>query len=75
MNLSQLRAAKDGDELQGHEVRGLQFRALKLRGSFYLYYRAKSGQRRRPKLGDFPTGRSIRAVTRATGIPTGPARG
>ena len=55
MHLTQIKAAVDGDELTDTEVRGLMLRAQKRRKTFYLYYRTKSGQRRRPKLGDFPT--------------------
>lgn len=55
MNLTQIRAAKEGDELADDEVRGLQLRVWKKKKSFHLYYRTKSGQRRRPKLGDFPS--------------------
>lgn len=54
MNLTQIRAAKEGDELSDDDVRGLQLRVQKKRKTFFLYYRTKSGQRRRPKLGDFP---------------------
>jgi integrase len=54
MNLNQIKAAKAGDELTEDEVRGLQLRVHGERKTFYLYYRTKTGQRRRPKLGDFP---------------------
>lgn len=54
MNLTQIRAAEEGDELSDDDVRGLQLRVQKKRKTFFLYYRTKSGQRRRPKLGDFP---------------------
>lgn len=54
MNLVQIKAAKDGDELVDDDVRGLQLRVRAKRKTFFLYYRTKSGQRRRPKLGDFP---------------------
>lgn len=55
MNLTQIRNASEGAVLIDEEVRGLQLRVQKRRRTFYLYYRTKSGQRRRPKLGDFPT--------------------
>ena len=55
MNLSEIRVAKQGDELVDDDVRGLQLRVQKRRKTFLLYYRTKSGQRRRPKLGDFPS--------------------
>lgn len=54
MNLSEIRIAKIGDILTDDDVRGLQLRVQKKRKTFFLYYRTRSGQRRRPKLGDFP---------------------
>jgi len=55
MQLSEIRAAQPGDVLRDDEVRGLQLRVHSHRRAFYVYYRTRSGQRRRPKLGDFPT--------------------
>lgn len=55
MNLSHIKAAKSGDLLKDDEVRGLELRVQGARKTFYVYYRTRSGQRRRPKLGDFPT--------------------
>lgn len=55
MNLSTIKAAQDGDLLRDDEIRGLELRVQGQRRTFYLYYRTRSGQRRRPKLGDFPT--------------------
>ena len=54
MNINQIRAAKDGVELTDDDVRGLQLRVRGPRKTFYLYYRTRSGQRRRPRLGEFP---------------------
>lgn len=55
MNLSQIKAAQPGDLIRDDEIRGLEFRVQGSSRAFYLYYRTRSGQRRRPKLGDFPT--------------------
>lgn len=41
MTLTEIRAAKEGDELVDDDVRGVQQR----RKTFFLYYRTKSGQR------------------------------
>jgi len=80
MNLSQIRAAKEGDELVDDDVRGLQLRVQKRRKTFFLYYRTRSGQRRRPKLGDFPgmtlaqardAGRALLAEVALGGDPSG----
>lgn len=80
MNLTQIRAAKEGEELSDDDVRGLQLRAQKRSKTFYLFYRTKSGQRRRPKLGEFPamtlaqardTARSLLAEVALGGDPSG----
>lgn len=55
MNISAIKAAQDGELLRDDEIRGLELRVQGQRRTFYLYYRTRSGQRRRPKLGDFPT--------------------
>jgi integrase len=61
VNLTQIKAAVEGDELRDDEVAGLQLRVRGGRKAFFLYYRHKAtGQRRRPKIGDFP------AITLAT---------
>jgi integrase len=54
MKLSEIKAAGKGAWLRDDEVRGLELRVQNARKTFYLYYRTRSGQRRRPKLGDFP---------------------
>lgn len=54
MNSTDLKNALDGDELKDDQVQGLEFRKRGRSGSFLLYYRTKSGQRRRPKIGDWP---------------------
>ena len=55
MKLSEIKAAEKGAWLRDDEVRGLELRVQNARKTFYLYYRTRSGQRRRPMLGDFPT--------------------
>lgn len=55
MNLTQLKTAPEGSLLKDDEVTGLEFRVRDGRRAFYFYYRVKgTGQRRRPKVGDFP---------------------
>lgn len=43
-----------GDEIKDHVVKGLSLRAGARSKSWLLYYRTATGERRRPKLGDFP---------------------
>lgn len=43
------------EDMTDDKVRGLSLRVFPGRKSFYLFYRTKAGQQRRPKLGDFPT--------------------
>lgn len=54
MNLTQIKNAPEGAELRDDEVQGLQLRVRGGNKAFFLYYRTKTGQRRRPKIGDFP---------------------
>lgn len=55
MNLTQLKTAPEGSVLKDDEVTGLEFRVRDGRRAFFFYYRVKgTGQRRRPKVGDFP---------------------
>lgn len=55
MNLTQLKTAPEGSLLKDDEVTGLEFRVRDGRRAFYFYYRVRgTGQRRRPKIGDFP---------------------
>lgn len=55
MNITAIKAAVEGAVLKDDQVLGLEFRKRLNGGSFLLYYRTKSGQRRRPKIGDFPS--------------------
>jgi integrase len=55
MTLTEINSAPIGAVLQDDEIRGLELRVQKKRRTFYLYYRTRWGQRRRPKLGDFPS--------------------
>jgi integrase len=48
------RDMKPGEILRDHEVSGLQLRANGKRKSWMLYYRARNGQERRPRIGHFP---------------------
>jgi integrase len=45
-------AAKPGDTIRDEDVKGLHVRAFPNRKSFYLYYRTRAGEERKPKLGD-----------------------
>jgi integrase len=54
MNLTDLKNAPDGATIKDDVILGLEFRKRGAAGSFLLYYRTKSGQRRRPKIGDYP---------------------
>ena len=47
-----IRAAASGDVLHDTSVRGLHVRCFPESRAFYLFYRTKAGQQRRPKLGD-----------------------
>ena len=52
------RAAKDakpGDVLYDPNIKGLHLRVFPESRAFYLYYRTKAGQQRRPKIGDYGT--------------------
>lgn len=48
------RAAMPGDILRDHEVTGLHLRCTRTKKAWYLYYRTRAGDERRPRLGDFP---------------------
>lgn len=50
-----IKQAKPGDTLRDDQVKGLLLRAFAGRKSFYLYFRTKLGQERKPKIGDYPT--------------------
>jgi len=51
----QILSAKPGQTIWDDQVRGLHIRVFDTKRTFYLKYRTKSGQQRKPKLGDFPT--------------------
>ena len=53
LNERTAKAAQPGDVLRDASVRGLHLRCFPERKSFYLYYRTKAGQERKPKLGDY----------------------
>lgn len=55
MNLTKIKAAKDGDTLKDDEVRGLQLRCRDGRKTFQLYYRTHVGTKRVARIGEFPT--------------------
>lgn len=55
MNLTEIRNAPAGAILKDDQVRGLELHKREADGSWMLYYRTKSGQRRRPKIGAFPS--------------------
>jgi hypothetical protein len=52
ITVAAIKAASAGDILRDNEVHGLHLRAFPERKSFYLYYRTRAGEERRPKLGD-----------------------
>lgn len=56
MRITAIRAAEPGTTLWDDRVTGLHLRARASGAkAFYLYYRTKSGQQRRPKLGGWPS--------------------
>lgn len=48
-----IKDARPGDVLKDSKVRGLQLRCFDQSKGFYLYFRTKAGQQRKPKLGDY----------------------
>lgn len=55
MNLTAIKNASEGDELKDDEVRGLHLRVRGGRKAWFFYYRVVgTGQRRRPKIGEWP---------------------
>lgn len=48
------RSAQPGEILRDEIVRGLELHAKPSGKSWFFYYRSKRGERRRPKLGEFP---------------------
>lgn len=55
LSVQSARDMKPGDRLKCHVVRGLELRARGTVKSWQLYYRAATGEQRRPKIGEFPT--------------------
>lgn len=49
----QIEAARPGEVLWDDKIRGLHVRVFPTKRTFYLYYRTKQRQERRPKLGDY----------------------
>lgn len=52
LTLATINAAQPGDVLNDTVITGLHLRCLTKRKVYYLYYRAKDGTQRRPKVGD-----------------------
>ncbi len=61
MRDQEILAAPAGAVLKDETVPGLQLRVLGARRVWYLYYRARTGAQRKPKIGDWPTIRQARA--------------
>lgn len=55
LNISNARHLQPGGVLKCDVVRGLQLRANGTCKSWLVYYRAPTGEQRRPKVGEFPT--------------------
>lgn len=55
LNERSIKAAQPGATLWDCNVKGLHLRAFPERKSFYLFYRSKAGQQRKPKIGDYGT--------------------
>jgi integrase len=53
LNVRSIRTAQPGDILCDEEVSGLHLRCNEKKKSFLLYYRSKTGQQRRPRIGNF----------------------
>lgn len=54
MKSADLEAAQPGDTLKDDQVRGLHLRCFAGGKGWYLYYRNKHGQQRKPKIGNYP---------------------
>jgi len=52
LNEKNIKAAQPGDVLRDATVRGLHLRCFPESKGFYLFYRTKAGQQRKPKLGN-----------------------
>lgn len=48
-----IKAAQPGDVLRDPAIKGLHLRCFPASKAFYLYYRTKTGQERKPKLGEY----------------------
>jgi integrase len=55
LNQKNITSTPVGCVLRDKSTKGLHLRVFKNRKSFYLYFRTKTGDERRPKLGNFPT--------------------
>lgn len=55
LTVAAARAAQPGDVVKCHVVRGLQLHVRTQSASWMLYYRAPSGEQRRPRIGDWPS--------------------
>ncbi len=53
MTSAEIKASRPGTVIRDDVVTGLHLRAFDNRKSFYLWFRTKAGQERKPKLGDF----------------------
>ena len=53
LNEKAIKAAQPGDVLRDATVKGLHLRVFHDSRSFYLYFRTKAGQQRKPKLGEY----------------------
>lgn len=54
LSVAAIKAAQPGDVLRDAAVPGLQLRVFDGGRSWYLYYRTRAGQQRKPKVGDWP---------------------
>lgn len=55
LTVENIRAMTAGDELHDHVIKGLSLRKKAAAWSWHLYYRDARGDRRRPKLGEYPS--------------------
>jgi integrase len=53
LNEKNAKAAVDGDVLRDADISGLHLRCFPTKKVFYLFFRTKGGQQRRPKLGSY----------------------
>jgi integrase len=55
LNERNIKLAKPGETLWDSAIKGLHLRAFDNKSTFYVYFRTKTGQQRKPKLGDYGT--------------------